>query len=69
MPNFIEVKKWIREAAKEIGAYVPECQAKFYAGEFLTSMDPDTFLRTSSLTYSDPTGEKACKEWFKAVAA
>lgn len=67
MPNFTTVKNWIKEAAREMGARCPDSQAKALAGAWITQNDGS--LGFNPLTYSDPTGEQACKAWFKAVAA
>lgn len=69
MPTFIEVKRWILEAAQEMGAEMSVRKAKGLAGDYLTAMDADPTLRYSVLTYSDPTGEAAVRRWFQAVAA
>lgn len=69
MPKFTEVKRWIREAASEIGFYLPEMQAKALAGAWMTAYDDDPALRYSVLTYADSTGEQAVKTWFKEKAA
>lgn len=66
MPNFIQVKKWIQEAAELMGAKVSNRKAKHYAGEWLLTQDAE--LSYNSLTYSDSTGEEACKRWFMEQA-
>lgn len=68
MPNFMQVRDWIKEAADLMGARISNRKAKHYAGEWLLLQD--AALSYNSLTYSDTTGEKACKAWFiKEVAA
>ena len=66
MPNFIQVKKWIQEAAELMGAKISGRKAKHYAGEYLLTLDAE--LSYNALTYSDPTGEQACKAWFMSQA-
>ena len=66
MPNFIQVKKWIQEAAELMGAKISGRKAKHYAGEYLLTLDAQ--LSYNSLTYSDTTGEEACKRWFMEQA-
>lgn len=65
MPNFIQVKKWIQEAAEMMGARISNRKAKHLAGEWL--LVQDATLSYNSLTYSDSTGEEACKRWFHSV--
>lgn len=69
MPNFIQVKKWIQEQAETTGVQISSRKAKHLAGEWLMLQDP--LLSYNSLTYSDTTGEAACKAWFlrQVVAA
>lgn len=69
MPTFIQVKRWILEAAEEMGAEMSTRKAKGLAGDYLTAMDADPMLRYSVLTYSDTTGEAAVRNWFQTVAA
>lgn len=61
MPTFIQVRDWIRDAAREMGASISSRKAKHYAGEYMLNLDTDLY---HSITYSDPTGEEACKRWF-----
>ena len=69
MPTFTQVKKWIQEAAAQLGAEISNRKAKHYAGEWLIIQD--AMLSYDSLTYKDETGEEACKRWFmdQVVAA
>lgn len=69
MPNFVAVKKWIREAAAETGAQVSERHAKALAGSYMTTVEADSALRFSSTTYADPTAEAAVKAWFRRKVA
>ena len=66
MPSFMQVRDWIREAAREMGAQISGRKAKHYAGEYLLTLEG---LAHSTITYSDPTGEEACKRWFMAVTS
>ena len=66
MPTFIQVRKWIQEAAQLMGAKISVRKAKHYAGEYLLTLDAE--LSYNSLTYSDSTGEEACKRWFMEQA-
>lgn len=69
MPTFIEVKKWIIEAAREMGAEMSTRRAKGLAGDYLAAIDADPTLRYSVLTYADPTGEAAVRRWFMTATA
>lgn len=69
MPSFVDVKRWILEAAREMGANVSTRRAKSLAGDYLTGLERDPGLRYSVLTYNDPTGEQAVRRWFQSVAA
>ena len=69
MPSFVDVKRWILEAAREMGANVSTRRAKSLAGDYLTALEDDPLLRYSVLTYDDPTGEQAVRRWFESVAA
>ena len=55
MPTFVDVKRWILEAAREMGANVSTRRAKSLAGDYLTALEDDPLLRYSVLTYDDPT--------------
>lgn len=69
VPGFLEVKRWIRQAAAESGARVSERHAKALAGAYLTTLETDHALRFSSLTYVDEVGEAAVRAWFKRKVA
>lgn len=68
MPTFKDAKRWIREAARELGAQLNGREAQALAGAYLTTLDTDPQLRQSSITYGDPTGERAVKAWFRGIA-
>lgn len=68
MLTFKNVKQWIREEARSVGAQLSGKEAQAMAGAYMTEMDSDPALRYSSLTYADNTGEQAVKAWFKRVA-
>ena len=59
-PSFVTVKKWIKEAAVELGSRMSERQAKSLAGDFLNAGSDDDYKR---IVYSDPVGEGVAKRW------
>lgn len=67
MLTFKNVKQWIREEARAVGAQLNGKEAQAMAGAYLTELDADPTLRYSVLTYADSTGEAAVKAWFKSV--
>lgn len=69
MPTFIQVKEWIREAGEHYGVKVSVRHAKSLAGAYMTSIEADPQLSYNSLTYTDTTGEEACRRWFASRCA
>lgn len=63
-PSFIQVKKWIIDAAPDYDLQMSGRRAKQLAGEYLASLDPE--LDEGRTDYADPTGTEAVKRWMKA---
>ena len=59
-PGFVQVKKWILEAAAELGADISVRHAKSLAGDWLAASTHDDYSR---LTYADPVGEGVARRW------
>jgi len=60
-PNFIQIKKWIIEAAPEYGVKMTGNRAKALAGRYLAEQDPE--LDDGHTEYADPTGTEAVRRW------
>lgn len=63
IPSFMQVRDWIKEAGQFYGVSVSVRHAKSLAGKYLDS------LEHNPLTYSDETGEEACRRWFASRCA
>lgn len=60
-PSFIQIKKWIIEAAPEYGVQMTGNRAKALAGRYLAEQDPE--LDEGRTEYADPTGTEAVRRW------
>lgn len=66
-PSFIQVKKWVLEAAHEQRIRMSVRDAKRLAGDYLTKdLGHDYYKRT---TYSDPVGEGVARRWYQFAHA
>jgi len=59
--SFIQIKKWIIEAAPEYGVKMTGNRAKALAGRYLAEQDPE--LDDGRTEYADPTGTEAVRRW------
>jgi len=62
-PSFIQIKKWIIEAAPLHGVEMTGNRAKALAGRYLAELDPE--LDDSRTEYADPTGTEAVRRWME----
>ena len=60
-PTFIQIKKWILEAAPEYGFEMTGNRAKALAGRYLAGLDPE--MDEGRTEYADPTGTEAVRRW------
>lgn len=60
-PTFIQIKKWILEAAPLHGVEMTGNRAKALAGRYLAGLDPE--LDEGRTDYADPTGTEAVRRW------
>lgn len=62
MPSdaFMVVKSWIRDAAEILGIPLSCRQAHRVTNVYISTLRGDEY---STLTYSDPTAEEACRRW------
>lgn len=60
-PSFIQIKKWIIEAAPTHNVRMTGNRAKALAGRYLSELDPE--LDEGRTDYSDPTGNEAVRRW------
>jgi len=60
-PSFIQIKKWIIEAAPDYGVKMTGNRAKALAGRYLAEQDPE--LDDGRTEYADPTGTEAVRRW------
>lgn len=65
IPSFIQIKKWIIEAAPTYGVKMTCNRAKALAGRYLAELDPE--LDEGRTDYSDPTGNEAVRRWMNAL--
>jgi len=59
--SFIQIKKWIIEAAPGYGVKMTGNRAKALAGRYLAEQDPE--LDEGRTDYADPTGTEAVRRW------
>lgn len=64
-PSFIQIKKWIIEAAPEHDVKMTGNRAKALAGRYLAELDPE--LDEGRTDYADPTGTEAVRRWMEAL--
>jgi len=64
-PSFIQIKKWILEAAPEHGVAMTGNRAKALAGRYLAELDPE--LDDGRTEYADPTGTEAVRRWMNEL--
>lgn len=62
-PSFIQIKKWIIEAAPLHGVEMTGNRAKALAGRYLAELDPE--LDDGRTEYADPTGNEAVRRWME----
>jgi len=62
-PSFIQIKKWIIEAAPLHGVEMTGNRAKALAGRYLAELDPE--LDDGHTEYADPTGTEAVRRWME----
>ena len=60
-PSFVQIKKWIIEAAPLHGVTMTGNRAKALAGRYLAEQDPE--LDEGRAEYADPTGNEAVRRW------
>jgi hypothetical protein len=62
-PSFIQIKKWIIDAAPLHGVEMTGNRAKALAGRYLAELDPE--LDAGRTAYADPTGTEAVRRWME----
>jgi hypothetical protein len=62
--SFIQIKKWIIEAAPLHGVDITGRRAKALAGEYMAGLDPE--LDDGRTDYADPTGNEAVRRWMNS---
>lgn len=62
-PSFVQIKKWIIEAAPGHGVKITGNRAKALAGRYLAELDPE--LDEGRTDYADPTGTEAVRRWMR----
>lgn len=63
-PSFVQIRKWIMEAAPDYGVRITGNRAKALAGRYLTELDPE--MDDGRTDYADPTGDEAVRRWMGA---
>lgn len=60
---FMVIKSWMRTAASEFGIPLSSREAHRVTNVYVSTLRGDEY---STITYSDPTGEAACRRWLAA---
>ena len=67
--NFVQIKHWIRDAARGYGAHLTREEIRGLASAYITEKQvrEDIGDGMDCLTYSDETGAEAVKRWLADV--
>jgi len=65
--SFVQIKKWIIDAAPLHGVKMTGNRAKALAGRYLAEQDPE--LDEGRTDYADPTGNEAVRRWMNEMFA